>query len=58
MSPPSAADIEVKGVTDTSAVVVPDPLTVNGIPAWRAKMAKMPLSVAPECSSDMWKSPV
>ncbi|KAJ5700883.1 Aromatic amino acid aminotransferase [Penicillium malachiteum] len=57
MSPPSAMDIEIKAVTDTSAVAVPDPLTVNGIPAWREKVAKMPTGVAPECSSDMWKSP-
>ncbi|KAJ5287275.1 Aromatic amino acid aminotransferase [Penicillium angulare] len=57
MSPSAAVDIEVKGVTDTSAMVVPDPLTVNGVPAWREKMVKMPTGVAPSCSSDMWKSP-
>lgn len=46
------------GVTDTSAVPIPDPLTVNGIPAWREKMVQMPTGVAAACSSDMFKSPV
>ena len=58
MSPPSAVDIEMKGVTDTSAVSIPDPLTFKGVPGWREKMAKMPTGVAPACSSDMFKSPV
>ncbi|KAJ5647086.1 Aromatic amino acid aminotransferase [Penicillium lividum] len=57
MSPPSAVDVEMKGVTDTSAVPIPDPLTVNGVPGWREKMAQMPTGVAPACSSDMFKSP-
>ena len=46
------------GVTDTSAVPVPDPLTVNGVPAWREKMGQMPTGVAAASSSDMFKSPV
>lgn len=58
MSPPSAVDVEMMGVTDTSAVPIPDPLTLNGVPGWREKMAKMPTGVAPACSSDMFKSPV
>ncbi|KAJ5643293.1 Aromatic amino acid aminotransferase [Penicillium longicatenatum] len=57
MSPPSAVDVEMKGITDTSAVSIPDPLTLNGVPGWREKMAKMPTGVAPACSSDMFKSP-
>lgn len=48
----------MRGVTDTTAVPVPDPLTVNGVPAWREKMAKMPTGIAAACSSDMFKSPV
>jgi aromatic amino acid aminotransferase I len=48
----------MKGITDTSAVSIPDPLTLNGVPGWREKMAKMPTGVAPACSSDMFKSPV
>jgi aromatic amino acid aminotransferase I len=58
MSPPAPLDVDLVGVTDTTAVPVPDPLTVNGIPAWRAKTAKMPTGVAAACSSDMFKSPV
>lgn len=58
MSPPAALDVDLVGVTDTSAVPVPDPLTVNGIPAWREKTAQMPTGVAAVCSSDMFKSPV
>lgn len=57
MSPPAAVDIEVKGETDTSSVVVPDPLTVDGVKAWRAKTT-VPTGVAAAASSDMFKSPV
>jgi aromatic amino acid aminotransferase I len=46
------------GVTDTTAIPVPDPLTVNGVPAWREKMVQMPTGVAAASSSDMFKSPV
>ncbi|KAJ5083984.1 hypothetical protein NUU61_008563 [Penicillium alfredii] len=56
MSPP-ALDVDMRGDTDTSAVPVPDPLTVNGVPGWRAKMAQIPTGVAAACSSDMFKSP-
>ncbi|KAJ6151566.1 Aromatic amino acid aminotransferase, partial [Penicillium chermesinum] len=56
--PPCSFGRQLKADPDTSAVPVPSPLTVNGIPAWREKMAKMPTGVAPACSSDMFKSPV
>lgn len=58
MSPPAPLDVEMAATTDTSAVPIPDPLTVNGVPAWREKMAKMPTGIAAACSSDMFKSPV
>lgn len=58
MSPPAALEVDMRGVTDTTAVAVPDPLTVNGVPAWREKMGKMPTGIAAACSSDMFKSPV
>lgn len=48
----------MRGDTDTSAIPVPDPLTVNGVSAWRAKVAQIPTGVAAACSSDMFKSPV
>ncbi|KAJ6123173.1 Aromatic amino acid aminotransferase [Penicillium capsulatum] len=57
MSPPAPLDVDMAAVTDTSAVPIPDPLTVNGVPAWREKMAQMPTGVAAACSSDMFKSP-
>ncbi|KAJ5580370.1 Aromatic amino acid aminotransferase [Penicillium hetheringtonii] len=57
MSPPAPLDVDIRGDTDTSSVPVPDPLTVNGVPGWRAKMAQMPTGVAAACSSDMFKSP-
>ncbi|KAJ5966604.1 Aromatic amino acid aminotransferase [Penicillium waksmanii] len=57
MSPPAPLDIDMRGDTDTSSLPVPNPLTVNGVPAWREKMAQMPTGVAAACSSDMFKSP-
>lgn len=57
MSPPAAVDIEVSGVTDTSSMVIPDPLTADDVKAWRAK-TKMPTGVAAMANSDMFKSPV
>ncbi|KAL2008574.1 hypothetical protein VTN00DRAFT_6768 [Thermoascus crustaceus] len=56
MSPPAAVDIEVTGVTDTSSMVIPDPLTLDDVKAWRAK-TKMPTGVAAMANSDMFKSP-
>lgn len=56
--PPAAIEVEVKGVTDISSVVIPDPLTVNDVPHRRAKAPKMSGGVAAHASSDMFKSPV
>ena len=54
-------DIDIEGVTDVSAVVIPDPLidnlTVDGVPGKRAKAEAMPGGVAAHASSDMFKSP-
>jgi aromatic amino acid aminotransferase I len=58
MSPPSSVDVNLVAVTDTSAIPIPDPLTVNGVPAWREKTAKIPTGVAAASNSDMFKSPV
>ncbi|KAJ5584362.1 uncharacterized protein N7459_004162, partial [Penicillium hispanicum] len=57
MSPPAPLDVDMVGVTDTSAVPIPDPLTVNGVPGWRQKKAQIPTGVAAPCNSDMFKSP-
>jgi hypothetical protein len=43
-------------VTDVEGLVVPDPLTVNGVPGRRAKSQKISLGVAAHASSDMFKS--
>jgi len=56
MAPPTAIDIE--GVTDTQAIVLPDPLTVNGVSARRAKAGKFSYGTAAFTSSDFFKSPV
>lgn len=58
MSPPASLDVDLRGDTDTSSVSVPDPLTVQGVPAWREKASRVPTGVAAAASSDMFKSPV
>jgi aromatic amino acid aminotransferase I len=56
MSPPSAVDIEA--VRDTEAIVLPDPLTVSGVAARRAKAGKLVAGTASYASSESFKSPV
>lgn len=56
MAPPSAIDIE--GVTDTQAIVLPDPLTINGVSARRTKAGKFAAGTAAFASSDQFKSDV
>ena len=56
MAPPTAIDIE--GVTDTQAIMLPDPLTVNGVSARRAKAGQLVAGTAAFTSSDHFKSPV
>ncbi|KAJ5467618.1 Pyridoxal phosphate-dependent transferasemajor regionsubdomain 2 [Penicillium sp. IBT 31633x] len=58
MSPPAALDVNLVGVSDTSSVPIPEPLTVNGVPTWRQKVAKIPTGVAAASNSDMFKSPI
>ena len=54
---PSAVDIDIEGVGDTAAVLLPQGLTLDSIPAKRAKSIRMATGVAPASSSDMFKSP-
>ncbi len=54
MAPPSAIGIE--GVSDTQGLAIPDPLTVNGLSAHRAKAPKLVAGVAAWSSSDMFKT--
>lgn len=56
MAPPTAIDIEA--VTDTQAIVLPDPLTINGVSARRAKAGKLVAGTAAFTSSDFFKSSV
>jgi aromatic amino acid aminotransferase I len=66
MTPP-AMDFDVAGVTDTSSILLPNPVLANGpthaafsvddIAPHRAKSAPMPQGVAAFTSSDMFKSP-
>ena len=56
MAPPTAIDVE--GVVDTEAIVLPDPLTVNGVSARRAKAGKFVAGVAAFTTSDHFKNPV
>lgn len=55
MSPPVAVDNDSNNV---GSVAASGPLTVDAIPALRAKSAKIPTGVAPAVNSDMFKSPV
>ncbi|KAM0129988.1 hypothetical protein ACHAO1_008140 [Botrytis cinerea] len=55
MAPPTAIDIE--GVVDTESIVLPDPLTVNGVSARRAKAGKFVAGVAAFTTSDHFKNP-
>lgn len=56
MSPPTAIDVE--GVRNTETVVIPDPLTVNGVSARRAKAGQFIAGVAAFTTSDHFKTPV
>lgn len=66
MSPPVALDVAVEGVTDTSGIALPDPMsikrdihpifTIDDVLPQRQNSAKMPAGVAPFGSSDMFKS--
>lgn len=60
MAPPTAIDIDIdiEGVTDTQAIVMPDPLTMESVAGHRLKTPKMSGGVAAFASSDMWKTPV
>ena len=56
MPPPS--EINIEAVRDTEAIVLPDPLTVNGVSARRLKAGKLVAGTAAYTSSDHFKSPV
>lgn len=53
MAPPSAIDI--RGLTDTEALIYPNPLTVNEVTERRVKAGKLIAGVAAGTSSDLFK---
>lgn len=55
MSPPIAIDVE--SVTDTQAIVIPDPI-LDKIIARRAKAGNLVAGAAAASNSDMFKAPV
>ena len=54
--PPTA--IEPQYLSDTQPAIFSDRLSVDGVPARRAKAAKIGGGIAAHASSDMFKSPV
>lgn len=52
--------IEIEAVTDTEAIVIPDPIlaTTDTVLARRAKAGKLIAGTAAHTSSDFFKSPV
>jgi aromatic amino acid aminotransferase I / 2-aminoadipate transaminase len=69
MSPLSTAiDVSVEGVTDTSSILLPNPVqqvaygnrylpfTIKDVPIHRTRSGSMPPGIAPFASSDMFKS--
>lgn len=56
--PPPAAtnkDVGLHAVEDNASVVLPDPLTVEGVPFRRSKAGKFNGGVAAASTSDMFK---
>lgn len=56
MAPPTAIDLQ--SVSDTQTATFLGPLSVNGVPARRAKAPQISGGIAAHASSDMFKSPV
>ena len=52
MSPPAAT---VEAASDTQAIVIPDPLTIEGIDARRAKLPKLKAGVAAPSDVEVFK---
>ena len=67
MAPPAALDVAVEGVTDTTSVILLDPVKTKGIDhlpfgledvlPHRGRSGPMPAGVSAFGSSDMFKSP-
>lgn len=55
MAPPPSATPEVLAIDDTTGVVVPDPLTVEGVQARRMKAGKFVYGTAAPVKTDVYK---
>jgi aromatic amino acid aminotransferase I len=58
MAPPSVDDVAVHATSDGEAIVIPDPLTFDGVPGRRSKSAKFNGGIAAYTTSDFYKTPV
>ena len=57
MTPP-ALDVEVQADTDTSAVTLPEPLTIRGIDKRRTAAGKLIAGVAAKADVNFYKGPI
>lgn len=55
MAPPSATDIDVYAVSDTSGVTIPNPLSLHGIPKRRAAAGKLIAGIAAVSNVESFK---
>ena len=55
MAPHSAMDVEVTAVTDTSAVIIPDPLNINGVLKRRTAAGILVAGVAAPVNVESYK---
>lgn len=55
MSPPSAIDVDVQAIDDTTAVTIPNPLTLESVATRRAATGKLIAGVAAVANVDSFK---
>lgn len=55
MSPPSAEDVSIEAVDDTTAILVPDILTIDSVEALRTKSGKLRAGTAAKADIELFK---
>ena len=55
MSPPSAIDVDVQAIDDTTAITIPNPLTLEDVSARRAATGKLIAGVAAVANVEQFK---
>lgn len=55
MSPPGAIDVDVQAIDDTTAVTIPNPLTLESVATRRAATGKLIAGVAAVANVDSFK---